>query len=517
MKKLLFLFSFLLIFISLFSQEWDNVYVLYGKNKNIYLYSLSNKRVLRNILSSSEIKEIKDISPDYFFVKTAVNSYLINKNDFSVVGIEYNNCKYGYDKYYVYGDNGLCMFFPAKMVTTSIFPYKVEDIFIDKYQISGWYKNKIYVYADRMIDSIVAENDVKKSMFFTGNPRLIFIDKTGKTELWGVFPLLKIFVFPGRYYNFAINGDRYVVLYKKNTMSLWNRRSFVHLRDTVLTVDINDIKVKNRRLYVLTDTTLFIMDDTFYVRKEINVGNSILNLQWGPDNIIAISTPDSLIIYNAMTDSSLSIPIDSSYYWAISSQRLDIEGDRPISLDDTHIVRKEEKKKEDKVTGFAIQVSATSSLNGVDNLTRKFLKTGIPVYYKEYVNDKGRTIYRIRVGLFDSKETAEIFKNYITEKFPEYSSLWYSQDTVSVSVLKQFNKNYVILDSKNIYILNYNRGLFSLEFGYSTSDGIIPGSLKINKNEIRCKLIGEEELSIYRDKDGWRSEIIKPSLKDSIN
>ncbi len=507
---------FLFLPIILFSQSiWEDTYILYGKNYNLNLYSFNKGKVIKTLTMDEKIDAIEDLSENYFYVKCENNSYLVNKNDFSILKIDYPYIAYGYGNYYVYDTTDIYLFFPDKVISKPLIKnIQIDSLYLENGPIVLWGKDKAYFYVNRVLDSVNIPN-IERISIIKDNPRAIIMDEKGAVSLWSIYPVSRIFSFPGIYKGFYANKDRYVLLYKDNTISLWNRRSFLHLRDTEYDDTISFIKKVNDKVFVGGKKGIFNIDDTLLVKRIYPMPNPI-DIKEGPDNLIFILLPDSLISIDIATDSMVALPIDSTYRWAVSKERLDIKIKRKkADLYPTATLTKEEKT--EYIKGYSLQIAATSSLNGADRIINKIKKGGVPVYKSVFVNDKGQTQYRIRIGLYKDRNTADIFKKYIMQKYPDIvSSTWYMEDSIkSTETSLSSNKYFYVITVNEIYILSYQDMFFNLDFGYKTDNDIVPGSVELKNNEIKCLLSNGDKIKLYKETGEWKIE--KISLKDSIN
>ena len=82
--------------------------------------------------------------------------------------------------------------------------------------------------------------------------------------------------------------------------------------------------------------------------------------------------------------------------------------------------KKPENKEEPAVTKgnsqWAVQVISLSSKENANRLVERFKSQNLPAYFENIESSKGKTIYRVRVGPFNSKQKTEKLKQKLDQE-----------------------------------------------------------------------------------------------------
>lgn len=356
-----------------------------------------------------------------------------------------------------------------------------------------------------------------------------------------------------------------------NSCFVYDGRSF----ERIGKIDLPSPPVKIRmtpsgnKIYFLCNSKLYVVSRTRNsIISEVSIPGELVDLAFSPDGgwgYVASTNPNGFFVLDAGLDSIVFSTglVDAPLEFALSPEgskayvltnrdsfmTFDVgrkEFTSAISLDigsfalvlnrNRMSIEKEEKvvetpEPEVPVTeglrdGFTIQISSSRDISSAEGLAGRLRSSGYPAYVSSSDTPDGLTWYRVRSGMFDAREDADVVARAISES--QSMKSWVTSASVNVAVLPELPsagrdmdldgkpETAYRIDSRHLVVYRIVRGVYSRVYQTSSEQDIYVGNPRMidvdgdGDQEAVTDILEEGKMSVIDFVGGEYTETITP-------
>lgn len=306
---------------------------------------------------------------------------------------------------------------------------------------------------------------------------------------------------------------------------VYDGRSFEHIGKIDFPAPPEAIRMTpaGNKIYFLAGSNIYIASRVRNsIISELDVAGRVVDLRFSPDGgfaYLVTENPDSLLIMDAGIDSiifskdldhsprelALS-PAGSRVYVLTTTGSLvtfevskrEFTSEIPLGIEAFQLIvnknrvsmEKEVAQRPDTIIegirdGFTIQISSSRDISSANALASKLRASGYPAYVSSSGSPDGLLWYRVRVGMFDKREDAEVVAKAVTNF--QRLKCWVTRASVSLGILPELppagrdmdsdGKPEVVykIDPRHLVVYKIDRGVYVRVYAISKDDDIYLG------------------------------------------
>lgn len=318
------------------------------------------------------------------------------------------------------------------------------------------------------------------------------------------------------------------------------------------------------KIYFLAGSKVYVVSRVRNsIVSELEVAGRVVDLKFSPDGGFAYlvsENPDSLLIMDAALDSivfskglehppqELALSPSGSRAYVLTTSgslatfevskreftseiglgidafRLIVNKNR-ISMQ-TEVAQRPDTIIEGIEDGFTIQISSSRDISSANALASNLRSSGYPAYVSSSGSPDGLLWYRVRVGMFDTRDDAEIVAKAVTDF--QRLKCWVTNASINLAILPELSGAGRDMDSdgkpeavyktdpRHLVVYRIDRGVYARVYETSIEDDIYVGEPKMQDvdsdgdQEVVTELLEEGKVSVIDFVDGAYSETLSP-------
>jgi hypothetical protein len=266
------------------------------------------------------------------------------------------------------------------------------------------------------------------------------------------------------------------------------------------------------------------IDSVIFARGLVNAPVK-LGLSPGDSRAFVLTNRDSLMTFDVgKREFASTLPLGiNAFDLAVNKNRMSIEKEEVVETD-IEVEQPEIPVTEGIRDGFTIQISSSRDISSAEGLAGRLRSSGYPAYVSSSETPDGLTWYRVRAGLFTSREDADIVARDISES--ENVKSWVTSASVNVAVLPELpsagrdinldgSPNAAHrMDARHVVVFSIDRGVYSRVLQTSSEQDVYLGKPRMTDldgdgdQEAVTELLEEGKVSVIDFKGGTYVETI---------
>jgi hypothetical protein len=272
----------------------------------------------------------------------------------------------------------------------------------------------------------------------------------------------------------------------------------------------------------------FMLDagiDSILLAEDLSVAPLMLAASPGDSRIYVLTESDSLMTFDVSKREFVStVSLDIGAFDLVVNQNrmsIEVEKEEPV---DVEVPAPEVPVIEGFRDGFTIQISSSRDLSSAEALASRLRSSGYPAYVSSSDTPDGLTWYRVRAGLFDSRQDADVVARDISGT--QNIKSWVTSASINVAVLPELpavgrdmnsdgkpEASYR-LDARHVVVYTIDRGIYARVYQTSNEQDVYLGSPRMTDvdgdgdQEAVTELLEEGKVSVINFAGGAYAETI---------